>query len=41
MYCDEVHYMAYQPPSEKWRLFENVRPSHAKRFVCVHSPYDI
>ena len=25
--------MAYQPPSEKWR-FENVQPSHTKRFVC-------
>ena len=26
--------MAYQPPSEKWHLFENVWPSHTKRFVC-------
>ena len=33
MYCDKVFYMSYQPPSEKWYLFENVRPSHTKRFV--------
>ena len=26
--------MAYLPPSEKWRLFENVQPSNAKWFVC-------
>ena len=26
--------MAYQPLSEKWRLFKNVRPSHAKRVIC-------
>ena len=34
MYCGEVCYMSYQPPSEKWRLFETIQPSHAKRFVC-------
>ena len=26
--------MAYRPPSEKWHLFENVRQSHAERFIC-------
>ena len=34
MYCDEVCYMAYQPPSEKWHRLENFQPSHAKSFVC-------
>ena len=34
MYCNKIRYMSYQPPSEKWHLFETVRPSHAKRFVC-------
>ena len=34
MYYDEVHYMSYQSPSEKWCRFENIWPSHAKRFVC-------
>ena len=28
--------MAYQPPSEKWRNFENVQPSISrKRLVCI------
>ena len=26
--------MVYQPPSEKWRCFKNIRPFHAKRFTC-------
>ena len=26
--------MCSRPPSEKWRRFENIRPSHAERFVC-------
>ena len=26
--------MAHQPPSEKWCRFKNIRPSHAKRFIC-------
>ena len=34
MYCDEAQYMAYQPLSEKWRHFKNIRLSHAKRFAC-------
>ena len=34
MYCDEICYMSYQPPSEKWHHFENIWLSNAKRFVC-------
>ena len=34
MYCDEVLYKWNRPPSEKWRRFENILPSHAERFVC-------
>ena len=26
--------MCSRPPSEKWRRFRNIRPSHAKRFIC-------
>ena len=26
--------MAYQSLSKKWCCFENIQPSHAKRFVC-------
>ena len=34
-------YMAYQPPSDKWHCFENIRPSHAKDSSVAHSPYII
>ena len=33
--------MAYQPLSEKWRLSENIRPTHAKSSSVAHSPYNI
>ena len=26
--------MCSRPPSEKWRRFRNILPSHANRFVC-------
>ena len=34
MYCAEVLYKGNRSPSEKWRRFENILPSHAERFVC-------
>ena len=34
MYCDKVLYKWNGPPSEKWRLFEKLWPSHPERFIC-------
>ena len=33
--------MCSRPPSEKWRRFRNIQPSHAKSLSVAHSPYDI